>query len=151
MVDNIPGQARSLIMSKIKAKDTKIELVVRKNIFRDGFRYRIHSKNLAGKPDIFLKKYGAVIFVNGCFWHGHRCKYFRMPKTNSGFWEKKITKNIENDSKNIGILLELGYRVLVVWECALRDRNHLEAQRKVGEIEKWILSDKNFQEIDRGT
>ena len=150
MVDNIPGQARSLMMSKIKAKDTKIELVVRKNIFRDGFRYRIHSKNLAGKPDIFLKKYGAVIFVNGCFWHGHRCKYFRMPKTNLGFWEKKITKNIENDSKNIGRLLELGYRVLVVWECALRDKNHLEAQRKIGEIEKWILSDKNFQEIDQG-
>lgn len=112
---------RSAMMSRIGPKDTKPEIIVRKGLHRMGFRYRLHTKDLPGKPDIVLPKYRTVIFVNGCFWHGHEgCRYFRIPKTNTVFWQTKIGRNHEVDAAVRQRLVESGWRVLIVWECAIR-------------------------------
>ena len=114
-------ETRSYNMSKIKSKNTKPEEIVRKFLSSNGFRYRKNDKRLPGHPDIVLPKYKTVILVNGCFWHGHeRCKYFVWPKSNEEFWRKKINSNIERDKKNISALKQLGWNVLVVWECELK-------------------------------
>ena len=108
-------------MSRISGKDTKPEVLVRKYLFSKGFRYRKNDVRLPGKPDIVLAKYKAVIFVNGCFWHGHKgCRYFVWPKNNAEFWRAKILGNVERDKKTYCQLNELGWRVLVVWECELK-------------------------------
>ena len=108
-------------MSQIKGKDTKIEVLVRKALFSDGFRFRKNDNRLPGKPDIVLPKYKTVIFINGCFWHLHaNCKNARIPKSNSAFWESKLNKNVENDLKIQDLLIQAGWRVLVVWECELK-------------------------------
>jgi DNA mismatch endonuclease (patch repair protein) len=114
-------KTRSFNMSKIRAKDTKPEFIVRKFLFSKGFRYKLHDKKLPGHPDIVLKKYKIVVFVNGCFWHGHNnCKYFSIPKTRTDWWKSKIEKNISNDEKNIVELKKLGWKTLCVWECELK-------------------------------
>ncbi len=108
-------------MSRIHGKDTKPEDKVRKHLFSHGFRYRKNDKRLPGKPDIVLPKYHTVIFVNGCFWHRHEgCRFFVMPKSNTDFWEKKIAGNVERDQKQHRALEELGWNVIVVWECELK-------------------------------
>ncbi|MBC7628100.1 very short patch repair endonuclease [Ferruginibacter sp.] len=112
---------RSYNMSRIKGKNTKPEMLVRKFLFANGFRYRLHSKNLPGKPDIVLPKYKTVIFVHGCFWHGHdECKYFVVPKTRTDWWLNKINGNKANDAKKVQALEQAGWKVLVVWECQLK-------------------------------
>jgi len=112
---------RSYNMSQIKGKNTKPELLVRKFLFSQGFRYRINVKSLPGKPDIVLKKYKTAIFINGCFWHGHEgCRYFVWPKTREEFWKEKIQANINRDKKNIRLLEETGWNVIVIWECELK-------------------------------
>ncbi len=109
------------MMARIGPRDTKPELVVRKGLHRLGFRYRLHRKELPGKPDIVLPKYQSVIFVHGCFWHGHEdCHFFRVPKTNTEFWLSKIRRNQERDVEVQNHLMEAGWRVLTVWECATR-------------------------------
>jgi len=111
-------------MSRIKGKDTNPELVVRKFLFANGFRYRLNQKNLPGKPDIVLKKYKTVIFVNGCFWHGHKgCKYFVLPKTRTQWWLQKITNTQKRDKQAEVELNVLGWRVITIWECELRPKN----------------------------
>ena len=123
MADIKTPEARSYNMSQIRGKDTKPELIVRKFLFRNGFRYRIHNDKLPGKPDIVLPKYKTVIFVNGCFWHGHTdCKYFKIPTTNKEFWINKIDRTKEKDLENIENLKMSGYRVITIWECELRNR-----------------------------
>ena len=113
-------------MSRIKGKDTSIEIQVRKYLFSQGFRYRKNVKSLPGKPDIVLPKYDAVIFVHGCFWHRHLgCKYAYTPKTRIEFWQEKFNKNVQNDSLHREELTAAGWRVFVVWECQLR-RNQKE-------------------------
>jgi len=108
-------------MRNVKGKHTKPEIIVRKYLHGLGFRFRIHDKKLPGKPDIKLTKYKTVIFVNGCFWHGHKdCKIYVMPKTNTDFWHSKIERNIERDKKVINNLLELNWNVIVLWECDLK-------------------------------
>ena len=108
-------------MAAIRGIDTKPEMVVRKFLFSKGLRYRIQVKNLPGHPDIVLPKSRIVIFVNGCFWHGHEgCKYFRLPKSNVEFWSEKIKTNINRDARNETKLRELGWRVIRVWECNLK-------------------------------
>jgi len=108
-------------MQQIKGKDTKPEISLRKLLFADGFRYRINDRKLPGKPDIVLKKYNTVIFVNGCFWHGHQnCRYFVVPKTRTEFWTDKIKGNKERDHRNISLLKEAGWNVITVWECELK-------------------------------
>lgn len=112
---------RSEVMSKIRSKDTKPELALRKALFARGFRYRVNDKHLPGKPDIVLAKYKTVIFLHGCFWHRHEsCKYAYTPKTNTKFWVDKITSNKERDKNNTQKLIALGWNVLIVWECEVR-------------------------------
>lgn len=118
---------RSRIMSRIGGKNTKPELIVRSMLHRMGFRFRLHRPDLPGKPDIVLPKYGAVVFVNGCFWHGHQgCPRSKMPETNSEFWQDKIEKNIRRDAENIKALQGLGWRVIVVWQCEVRNSSNLK-------------------------
>ena len=114
-------ETRSYNMSCIKGKNTKPEEIVRKYLFSQGFRYRKNDKRLPGTPDIVLPKYKTVIFVNGCFWHGHKnCKCFVVPKTNTDFWVNKIEANKQRDYRKIDELQELGWKVIIVWECQLK-------------------------------
>lgn len=120
MADNHTKEQRSYNMSRIRSKNNAPEEKVRKFIFSKGFRYRKNDKNLPGCPDIVLPKYKTVIFVNGCFWHKHNCKRFVWPSSNEEYWKKKILRNVERDEINIKELKELGWKVLVVWECELK-------------------------------
>ena len=120
-MDNRSKEARSRNMSNIPSKNTKPEETVRKYLFAQGLRYRKNVSKLPGKPDIVLPKYKTVIFVNGCFWHGHEgCKYFVPPKTNTEFWYAKFKYNQERDERNYQKLRDLGWRILIVWECEIR-------------------------------
>ncbi|PKQ66281.1 very short patch repair endonuclease [Labilibaculum manganireducens] len=123
MTDTHSKETRSYNMSRIKGKDTKPELVVRKFLFANGFRYRLHAKNLPGKPDIVLPKYKTAIFVNGCFWHGHQnCSYFVLPKTRTEWWLQKITNTQNRDQKAKTELQSLGWRTITIWECELKPK-----------------------------
>jgi len=121
MTDVHDKVTRSYNMSQIKGKNTKPEILVRKFLFSKGFRYRINDKKLPGKPDIVLPKYKTVIFVNGCFWHGHEnCKYFTLPKTRTEWWKEKIEKTKINDFNKQTQLIKKGYKVLIIWECEIK-------------------------------
>lgn len=121
MADIKSKEDRSYNMSQIRSKDTKPETLVRKYLFARGFRYRKNDRRLPGTPDIVLPKYKTVIFVNGCFWHGHQgCKYFVWPKNNADFWKIKIETNIQRDEAKQSKLREMGWKVIVIWECQLR-------------------------------
>ena len=127
-------ETRSYNMSCIKGKGTKPEEIVRKYLFSQGFRYRKNDKRLPGTPDIVLPKYRTVIFVNGCFWHGHEgCKYFVWPKNNEDFWKKKIEDNISRDQKSIELLEAQGWNVIIVWECELKKVSIDETLKKLKE------------------
>lgn len=120
MVDVHTKQQRSYNMSRIKGKDTKPEMVIRSLVHRLGYRFRLHRKDLPGKPDLVLPRHKKVIFVHGCYWHLHNCKYGRVaPKTNAKFWKDKREGNKERDRKNIAALKKLGWGVLVIWECQI--------------------------------
>jgi DNA mismatch endonuclease, patch repair protein len=122
MTDKFSKEIRSYIMSRIRSKNTKPEIIVRKFLFSKGFRFRIHAKYLPGKPDIVLKKYKTVIFVNGCFWHGHyRCKHSILPKTRYEYWFYKIHYNKLKDKKNKLKLAKMGWNVIIIWECQLKN------------------------------
>jgi len=122
MADIFSSQKRSDIMSKISSKETKPEIFVRKILFARGFRFRKNDKRLPGKPDVVLPKYKTVIFVNGCFWHGHReCKKSKLPETRKEFWADKIKSNIERDERDLLQLQQMGWNVLVIWGCKLSD------------------------------
>lgn len=124
MADIFSKSKRSEIMSNISAKNTKPEIILRKALFAKGYRYRINYKKLPGKPDIVLSKHKTVIFVNGCFWHGHsQCKDAHLPKTNIEFWKNKIESNVERDKRNIQQLEELGWNVILIWECEIKKKN----------------------------
>lgn len=111
-------------MSKIRSKNSKPELLIRSFLFSNGFRFRIHNKKLPGKPDIVLKKWRTVIFVHGCFWHGHEdCTISHMPKSNKDYWEPKINGNITRDTVNKNYLEADGWKVIIVWECEIRNKN----------------------------
>ena len=120
MADVVSAEKRSQMMAGIRGKNTKPELLVRRALHRRGFRFRLHKRELPGRPDILLPRYKAAIFVNGCFWHGHNCKYFNLPKTNTAFWREKINANRERDARKTKQLIDLGYRVHCIWECQTR-------------------------------
>lgn len=133
-MDKFSQKKRSEIMAKISRKETKPEILVRKYLFSRGFRYRKNVKTLPGKPDIVLPKYKTVIFVNGCFWHGHKnCKKAALLTTNFNFWKEKIDKNIIRDRKNIHDLKKMGYNVIVVWQCSLTVKKRDETLEKLKE------------------
>jgi DNA mismatch endonuclease (patch repair protein) len=130
MADVHSKRVRSYNMSRIRSKNTKPEMLVRSWLHRQGYRFRLHDKTLPGKPDIVLKKYKTVIFVNGCFWHGHKnCKFAKLPTSNIKFWKMKITGNIENDKLKIKKLRKLGWTVYSVWQCRMRKSNETELGR----------------------
>lgn len=116
-------------MSRVRGKNTKPERSVRSLLHRAGFRFRIHKRDLPGTPDIVLKRHRAAIFVHGCFWHGHEgCRRSKLPETKTDFWRTKIDRNIERDSAAVDALERLGYRVLVLWECEIRNREEVRAR-----------------------
>ncbi len=122
MADVVDVETRSRMMSGIRAKNTKPELLLRSMLHRRGFRFRLHARHLPGTPDMVLTKFGAAIFVHGCFWHGHGCPVFKWPKSREAFWREKISRNQSNDKKAVEALIAAGWRVAVIWECALRKR-----------------------------
>ncbi len=131
MSDKLTPEKRSWNMSRIKGKDTKIEVEVRKYLFSKGYRFRKNDKRYPGKPDIVLPKYHVAIFVHGCFWHRHEgCKDATTPKTRTEFWLEKFDKNVKNDQIKQEKLRELGWKVIVIWECELK-RNFQEIMDKV--------------------
>ena len=131
-MDNHSKETRSYNMSRIQSTNTKPEETVRKYLFSNGLRYRKNDKRYAGKPDIVLPKFKTVIFVNGCFWHGHNgCRYFVMPKSNTDYWDNKIKRNIERDRGNISILESQGWKVLVIWECELKKDKRQETLERL--------------------
>jgi len=132
MADTLTPQKRSWNMSRIRSRDTKPEMVVRRLLHSLGHRYRLHRKGLPGKPDIVLPKYRTVIFVHGCFWHRHPgCKYAYTPKSRLEFWNKKFDENVRRDRENKKALRKLGWKVIVVWECEI---NTVNLQKKINKI-----------------
>ena len=126
-MDHLTPEQRHYNMSQIHGKDTKPEILVRKYLFSMGLRYRKNDRRLPGHPDMVFPKYRTVIFVNGCFWHGHEgCSRFRMPGSNIGFWEAKIKRNRERDERVIAELESMGWRVIVVWECEIDRKSYLQ-------------------------
>jgi len=135
------------MMSGIRAKNTKPEILIRSLLHRNGFRFRIHVHNLPGKPDIVLTRYHAVIFVHGCFWHGHECSLFKWPRTRPDFWREKIRRNRTNDHKAREALIVNGWRVGIVWECALRGTGkNLEGVAQ--KLSDWLRNNTPLLEID---
>lgn len=149
MADVHDPNTRSRNMAAIKGKNTKPEMLLRKMLFREGFRFRIHRKDLPGKPDIVLPRFKAVIFVQGCFWHGHRrCPMFRLPTTRRDFWETKITENQTRDRQNVAALQGMGWRVLEVWECALKGRGRLSHDELSELVTGWLVNNANSAQIE---
>src|SRR5215470_16060074 len=140
MPDVLSRSQRSYCMSRIRGKDTKPEILIRSGLFQLGFRYRLHRRDLPGCPDIVLRKYRAAIFIHGCLWHKHNCKFFQWPQTNAAFWRKKITNNSKNDTKNLRKLAATGWRVLIIWECGLRRKSETQHERLIKRIAQWLPS-----------
>lgn len=138
------------MMSGIRNKNTAPEILIRKNLHARGFRYRLHGNKLPGKPDIILPRYRVLIFINGCFWHGHDCHLFKWPQTRITFWENKISGNKLRDKKNIDALIKEGWRVAVVWECALRGKTRLELLDVISTLEQWIMYEVGSERVIKG-
>lgn len=127
-------------MSGIRSKDTKPEMIVRKGLHRLGFRFRLHDRKLPGRPDLVFPKYRAVIFVHGCFWHGHECHLFKWPKTREDFWRQKIARNISNDEKAKAALEQAGWRVITIWECSTKGHAKNAIDEAIRRLADWIRS-----------
>ena len=147
MTDVLTPDQRSRVMGRIRGSNTKPELWVRQGLFALGFRYRLHQRQLPGTPDLVLPRFRAVIFVNGCFWHGHDCPLYRLPSTRTDFWQSKIEKNRIRDQKNNTRLRELGWRVLTIWECALRGRTRQSPDDVFGSLASWLESEQDTRQI----
>lgn len=120
MADKMTPEQRHRCMSRIRSRNTKPEVLVRRWLWHYGYRYRLNVKTLAGRPDIVLRRYRTVVFVNGCFWHGHDCAGFRLPQSNADFWRAKIERNRSRDNRNLAELRGQGWHVIVLWECQLK-------------------------------
>ncbi len=147
MSDIVDRATRSRMMANIKAKNTAPEIKVRHLLHQRGFRFRLHCKKLPGKPDIVLPKYHAVVQVQGCFWHGHKCSLFKWPGTRPEFWKSKIEKNILNDRKCLTALLGEGWRVATVWECAMRGTSRVSEETLINKLENWLRGSNSQLEI----
>ena len=135
------------MMSGIRGRDTKPELLLRKGLHAMGFRYKLHDKSLPGKPDLVFPRYRAVIFVNGCFWHGHDCHLFKWPKSRKDFWREKIKSNIDRDRLVTSQLKEQGWRVLRVWECALKGRTRIGMDEVLEDSALWLIGQEQEKDI----
>lgn len=149
MTDTVDSQTRSRMMSGIRGKNTKPELVLRRALHASGLRYRLHAKGLPGKPDIVMPKYRAVIFVHGCFWHRHDgCRYATVPATRPEFWESKFDANVRRDAAVQSALREAGWRVGTVWECALRTESGIFETRDM--VAAWLKNGDALLEVGMG-
>lgn len=134
-------------MSGIRGKDTKPELLVRYGLHAQGFRYRLHDSSMPGNPDLVFPKYRAVIFVHGCFWHGHDCHLFKWPKENRDFWRQKISGNKDRDRGVVEKMTAMGWRVLIIWECAVKGKERIPTKRVIAAASEWLVSGKPAAEI----
>ena len=148
MTDVHTRDQRRRNMSAIRSKDTRPEMLVRRGLHRRGFRYRLHHRKLPGHPDIVLGKYKAVIFVHGCFWHGHECPLFRWPASREEFWKTKIQRNREVDRRALESLRRAGWRVLTIWECALKGRGRRPVEEILDRIGEWLPSESEAAAIE---
>lgn len=148
MADVVDPATRSRMMSGIRARNTKPEVLIRSLLHRRGFRFRLHVRTLPGKPDMVLPRYRAVIFVHGCFWHGHDCSLFKWPGTRPEFWREKINRNQRNDYRARTALITTGWRVGFVWECAIRGADK-DLEGVIRRLADWLHSDEPFME-ERG-
>lgn len=128
-------------MSGIRGKDTKPEIFLRRALHRRGFRFRLHVSDLPGKPDLVFPKFRAVVFAHGCFWHRHECHLFKWPKSREQFWREKIRRNADNDTRILKALLDMGWRVGIVWECALKGRAKLDEVQTIERLSNWLSSE----------
>jgi DNA mismatch endonuclease (patch repair protein) len=147
MTDVVTSAVRSRMMAGIRGTNTRPEVWVRHGLHRLGFRYRLHSSGLPGKPDIVLKRHRAIVLVNGCFWHGHDCHLFRWPGSRKQFWKTKITRNRCRDQEVRDQLAAAGWRVLVIWECALKGRERRPLDAVIKEAARWIRKGGSWHEI----
>ncbi len=138
MTDIVPPKIRSRMMSGIRAKNTNPEMIIRRGLHALGFRFRLHAKGLIGKPDLVLRKYGAIIFVHGCFWHAHDCDLFKMPSTRTEFWEAKFDRNKKRDAEVSYTLKNEGWRILTIWECAFRGNSCKDTSEVFHEVSNWL-------------
>lgn len=147
MVDIVSPEKRSQMMAGIRGKDTKPEMIVRRGLHRIGFRYRLHDKRLPGKPDLVFPKFRAVVFVHGCFWHCHKCHLFKLPTTRPRFWKTKLNRNQELDREHIHSLNDAGWRVLVIWECALKGRTKVGTKKVLDISSRWLIKGTSNLEV----
>ncbi|MGN6120550.1 MAG: very short patch repair endonuclease [Rhodanobacter sp.] len=145
-MDIVDRSTRSRMMSGIRGKDTKPELLIRRGLHALGYRYRLHHPGLPGRPDLVLARHKAVVFVHGCFWHGHDCSLFRLPSTRTNFWKDKIRGNHERDDCAVANLMSQGWRVAVVWECALRGAG-ARPEQVIRQIAGWLETEQPWIEV----
>jgi DNA mismatch endonuclease, patch repair protein len=150
MADIVPPEVRSRMMAGIRGRDTKPELTLRRGLHVAGFRYRLHDRALPGHPDMVFPRHRAVLFAHGCFWHGHDCHLFRWPSTRQEWWREKITRNRAVDARSEAALAEAGWRLGVVWECALKGRARLPLIEVLEACIAWLRSDVPRLEIRGG-
>lgn len=147
MPDVVDAATRSRMMAGIRAKDTRPEMILRRGLHARGFRFRLHDRRLQGSPDLVFPRLQAVIFVHGCFWHGHDCHLFRFPATRQEFWRAKIEDNAARDVATEDALVRAGWRVLTIWECALKGRDRLPADTVLNRAAEWLVTDSGREVI----
>jgi len=147
MVDIVSQRKRSKMMAGIRGKNTKPELLIRKGLYKRGYRYRLHYQKLPGKPDIAMPGRKIIILVNGCFWHGHDCHLFKWPASRSEFWKAKISATKIRDRKLNAAYKLLGWRVLVIWECTIKGKKSLQTDVLFDRLELWIRSEEVYGQI----
>ena len=147
MADIVDPATRSRMMSGIRSRNTRIEIVVRKGLFALGYRYRMDVRSLPGRPDIVLPRWNVAVLVHGCFWHAHDCGLYRIPATRQDFWREKLEGNAQRDRRNEATLKNAGWRIAIVWECALRGRGASALSEVVNSLHEWIRGREQMIEL----
>jgi DNA mismatch endonuclease (patch repair protein) len=147
MVDIVSKKKISKMMSGIHDKDTRPELKIRSALHKLGYRYKLHDKHIPGKPDLVLPKYNAAILIHGCFWHPHNYHLFKWLLTRPEYWKEKISGNKKRDERNLQALKEMGWSILIIWECALKGKNKLDFGSTIKSISDWLKSSNQYAEI----
>lgn len=147
MADVVAPSVRSRMMAGIRARNTTPEMILRRGLHKAGLRFRLHSSSLPGRPDLVFPRRKAVLFAHGCFWHGHDCHLFRLPQTRREFWSRKIERNHFVDARSVHELITLGWRVGIVWECALKGRSRWQLNEVIDACASWILGSQQRFEI----
>jgi DNA mismatch endonuclease (patch repair protein) len=147
MADIVSKEVRSRMMSGIRSHNTKPERIVRSGLHRLGYRFGLHNRRIPGTPDLVMPKHNAVLFIHGCFWHGHSCALFKMPATRTDFWNEKISRNRKNDKVKQLMLAEKSWRIAIIWECAIRGKDEKSLGRVYNSIDRWLRSSRKFLEL----